>query len=521
MIALALLALLAAPAAGPSRPAPRELWVQVGGAAAGDGSRARPLARLEAALARRGPLRIHLGPGRYAGPFRLPAGTELVADGEVVLHGPPEAPVVLAPSGARLVGLVLEGGSWGLRGSGVLALERVRVRDGARGGVRWDGGSVTASGLALFAEAAPGAPAPDTAVPGTGRAQGAGASPAPVPGTVAPPPEGSVGAVAPGAGRAGAAERPAAPGPASAALSLGRGVRVQVQGLQVRGAGWPRALDLEGAEGRLDGVLLQGVRAGLRQRGGRVALHGLRAGEGAGGAAVLVTGGGRLSLEDAQVTGFDYALLARDGAKVEVRGLTSLGAASAGLALVASEGRLRGVRVERAGLYGAVQLVGSRVTLEHYRLVGSRDVALSAVGGRLVARHGRVEGVGGDGTAVMVHGADAELAGLEVGGAAVGVLAGSQAHLRVRGVHLLAPTEAGLLSERGARLDVAGLRVEGQGAPAVVALSGARLVLADVALDAGAEAGWLALECARGAGARLVRTPPPPPEARACAVPGP
>lgn len=470
MIALALLVVLGAPAAGPSGAVPREAWVRAGAPVPGDGSPARPFADLAAALSGRGRVRVHVGAGRYAGPVRLPAGAELVADGEVVLHAPAGGPVVHAPAGGRLAGLTLEGGSWGLWGAGTLELERVRVRGGSRGGVRWEAGRLAARQLELTSGAGP--------VPGT-----AGA------------------------------------GPDSAGLSLGRGVRAEVRGLRVAGGGWARGLDLEGVRARLEAVALEEVPVGLRQRGGQVALHGLRARAGGSEAGLLVTAGGRLELGDAQLTGYGYGLLTRDGAQVTARGLTSAGAAIAGLALVGSQGRLTGVRVERPGTFGAVQLVRSRVTLEQFALVDARDVALSALGGRLVARAGQVRGVGGDGTAVLLRETDGELAGLEVRGAAVGVHVSSHGRVRVRAVRLVAPTEAGLLAERGARLEARGLTVEGQGAAAAVGLSGARLVLEDVALDPGAAAGWLALECARGASAGLTRTPPPPPEARACARP--
>ncbi|HYO67304.1 MAG TPA: hypothetical protein VEU33_14605 [Archangium sp.] len=63
---------------------PAEVWVDGAGRGAGDGSRARPFASLSEALARGAgatSLRVHLGPGRYPGPFGLPAGVELVGAG--------------------------------------------------------------------------------------------------------------------------------------------------------------------------------------------------------------------------------------------------------------------------------------------------------------------------------------------------------------------------------------------------------------------------------------------------------
>ncbi|HSP81040.1 MAG TPA: hypothetical protein VLQ93_21130, partial [Myxococcaceae bacterium] len=136
---LMMIACLGLPAHG--KPAPQilppsptrvaEVWVDGGLGEEGDGSRERPFTTLAPALARAeaagAPLRVHLAPGRYRGPFVLPAGLELVGGGEAtVLQGEGEEVVVRAPRGVTLRRLGLEGDGGGLKAGGPVELEAVR-----------------------------------------------------------------------------------------------------------------------------------------------------------------------------------------------------------------------------------------------------------------------------------------------------------------------------------------------------------------------------------------------------------
>jgi hypothetical protein len=90
------------------RAAPREalppggtrthVWVVAGRPVPGDGTRERPLHSLAEALARPGPLTVHLGGGTYLGPFTLPEGVRvegLGSDSVLSVEGA-DAPVLRA-----------------------------------------------------------------------------------------------------------------------------------------------------------------------------------------------------------------------------------------------------------------------------------------------------------------------------------------------------------------------------------------------------------------------------------------
>ncbi|MFY0564867.1 hypothetical protein ACN28E_13505 [Archangium lansingense] len=111
-----------------------EVWVDGTRSEAGDGSRTRPFASLSEALARvqegGPPVRVHLAPGRYRGPFVLPAGLELVGAGEgSVLYGEGAEPVIRAPGGVLLKDLAFEAEGKGAVGVLLVGGSRAEVRE--------------------------------------------------------------------------------------------------------------------------------------------------------------------------------------------------------------------------------------------------------------------------------------------------------------------------------------------------------------------------------------------------------
>ncbi|MFP2912988.1 hypothetical protein ACLESD_49880, partial [Pyxidicoccus sp. 3LFB2] len=72
----------------------------------------RPFARWPTALARPGPLTVHLSPGTYPGPFILPEGVRLEGSGadSVLAVDGAQAPVLRVGRDAELARLAVRGG---------------------------------------------------------------------------------------------------------------------------------------------------------------------------------------------------------------------------------------------------------------------------------------------------------------------------------------------------------------------------------------------------------------------------
>lgn len=430
---------------------PAEAWVDGTRSGAGDGSWARPFASLSEALARMPgggtPVRVHLAPGRYPGPFVLPARLELVGAGEgSVLYGQGVGPVVRAPEGVFLRGLTLEGGDWGLEAAGRVRLEAVHFRGQGTGAARVEGGHLTVVGGAF--EAA---------------------------GTKA------VGVLLVGDSRAEVRET-------------------------VFSGSFRRGVEARGSEAELESVRFRGPRTALYQEAGRVRLRHVAV---EGGSEVgLFVQRGTLRLEDVTVTGHEYGLQSMK-ATLEARGFTSVRAVRAGVALVGSRAELEDTVVLGSGGFGGVSLVASETVLRGLRVEGAEAYGVSATRGRLRLERAVLTGLttrdGDAGDGLHLRDTRVEVEGLVVRQAAgVGVLAAQGSQVALRDVSLESCEEAGVWVETQARVTAVGLEVRGSGGPALVALEdGVLRVEALTARDNAA--GLVAADCRGATGVTLGR----------------
>lgn len=390
-----------------------EVWVEAG--RGGDGSAARPFGALGEALeeAGRGPLRVNLAPGRYGGPFVLPPGVELVGAGEgTVLVGEGEGAVVRAPRGARVKGVRVEGGTWGLEAEGEVGLEAVCFGGQMAGALRLEAGRLEAVGCGFEAGA-----------------------------------------------------------PGGVGLSLGEATRAWVRESTFQGA-WRRGVESRGAEVELEAVRFVGALTALHQARGQGRLRHVEVGEGP--EVGLFVNAGSLRLEDVTVTGHEYGLQTLE-ATLEVRGFTSVRAARAGVALVGSHGDLEAVRVRGSGGFGAVSLLGSDVTLRDTRVEDADAYGVVATRGRLRLERAELTGLtsrdGDSGDGLHLRDVEVEAWGLVVRGAAgSGVLAAQGAQVVLHDASLEACGAAGLWVETLARVRAGHLEIRGSKGPALVAL---------------------------------------------------
>jgi len=418
LLMIASLVFLACPprggAAPPDRPAARpQVWVDGARTVAGDGSRERPFGSLDEALSRAAaggsPLRVHLAPGRYPGPFVLPAGLELEGEGSV-LEGT-KGPVVRAPEGALLRGVEIQGGGWGLEAGGTVRLDSVRFRGQTAGGVGMRAGDLTVLG---------------------------------------------------GVFEAGS--------PEAVGLRV-EGGRARVRDTSFVGV-FRRGVEARGAEMELEGVRVGGATTALHQSRGQVSLRRVTVGDGRDVGLfvdhgtlrledVTVTGheyGVQALQATLETRGFTSVRAARAGVTLvgargvlvdtRVRGSGGFGAVS----LVGSDTVLRGLHVEGADAYG-VSATRGKLRLTRALITG------------LTSR----EGDSGDG--LHLRDVDVEARGLVVRDAVgVGVLAAQGAQVVLREASLESCREAGLWGETLARVSAERLAVRGSRGPALVVL---------------------------------------------------
>jgi hypothetical protein len=449
LLATLLLSLAAACVHGAGLEGP--LAVDAAAAPGGDGSPGRPFASLEEALgaarARAASGRaVRLVAGRYRGPLSLPAGVVLEGPAGAVLEGGAEGGAVLTGEGAlTLRGLTVRGGEVALAGPGPWRLEGVRLEGQRRAGLERRGGELWWEGGALVAAA--------------------GARPA-------------------------------------HGVLLAGGARAHLGGLRWEG-GFGRAVEVrEASRLTLAGARVRGADTALHLREGEARVGDLEASGGRG--VALMAGGGRLVVEGARVEGGASALVARGGARVEVRGLSSVGAREPAVNLVGGEGLLAGLRVRDCRGDFAVALLASRATLRDAEVDASAALGVLAHQGEVVLERVRVRGVGAgpeglDGDGVVARAGRLRLREVRVEGAAgVGVLAAEGARVEAEALQVVGAGAAGVAAETRAELLAGELRVSGtRGGPAVLAAAGG--VVRVQALESGDNRdGALQADCAGG-----------------------
>ncbi|WP_224365894.1 DUF1565 domain-containing protein [Hyalangium versicolor] len=443
VFALLLIAACRAPSVPPvvplTPPPPgAEVWVDGARGASGDGSRERPFRTLAEGLVVRPAPTVHVARGLYAGPFVLPAGTRLVGEGEgTVLYVEGREPVLRMEVGARLERLALQGGGWAVETDGTLELEGVAFSGQREGAVRMIGGRLVAKGARF-----------------------------------------------------------------EASLSETVGVSVEGPGsVDVRESTfvgpWRRGVRMQGAaEVVLEGVRFQDAVMALDQEGGRARLRRVtvEAGRGPG---LLVTDG-TLEIDEAQVIGHEYGL-ASHGARLDVRGFTSVRAERAGMGLTRSTGRLEDIHVRQSGSFGALQFVDSDLEVRDFRLDDVDGYGVAATKGKLRARDGSItrlrskEGFTGDG--LHLRGVVADVESVEVRDApGVGVLAAQGAEVTLRDVTLVRCQQAGLEAESLARVSATGLEVRDTKGVALAVLRDGE-VWVDVLTASGLAEGLVWAEC--------------------------
>jgi hypothetical protein len=453
VLALWVIAACRAPAVSPppslpERPPKIEVWVDGARPESGDGTRERPFRTLAEGLAVRPAPTIHVASGLYAGPFLIPGDAHLVGMGEsTVLYVEGREPLLRLEAGAVLERVALQGGTWGVETAGALKLDRVAFSGQREGAVRMTGGRLVAE-LVRF--------------------------------------EASVSE--------------------TVGVSLHGPVTAELKESTFQGP-WRRGVDVQGgAEAVLDKVRFQDAVMALDQVGGRVRLRQVTV-EGGRGPAFLVADGS-LEIEEGLVIGHEYGL-ASNGAKLEVRGFTSVRAERAGLGLVRSTGHLKDIQVRQSGNFGALQLVDSDLEVRDFRVDDADAHGVIATRGKLRARNGTItrlrskEGYTGDG--LTLRGVVADIEGVQVREVAgAGVLAGQGAEVTLRDVTLTGCKVAGLVVETLAQVKVAGLEVRDTGGTALAVLKDSEVWADSITASALAD-GFIWAECKGATRVRLGR----------------
>ncbi|TSC33831.1 hypothetical protein [Corallococcus sp. Z5C101001] len=473
------------------RPARGELWVD-GASAGGDGTRERPLRSLSEALARPGPLLVHLASGRYEGPFRLLSGTRLVGQGSstVLRASDPGAAVVGARGEVGLEALTVEGGGWGLAGEGgALRIEGVIFRNQALGAIRLGAGSLDGRGLRFEARGA-GPVRPEASCPESiGAAREPPTEPVLAVRQVRPreaPEPGGHGTLT--------AEEGAHPSTGASAPTVAVGVLVEARegetsapSLLLRDSTFAGAFERAvrgrgGATVHLAGVCFQGPRVALSQEGGVAEVE--RAWASGGTGTAFSTMAGTLKLVDVRVRGYEYGV-ATNQSRLSVRGFTSEHATRAGLGLTATRGLLEDVVVRDAGDYGALQLTNSDLEVRRFRLEGSREYGVVAVQGRVRLRDGvltgvsTADGVAGDGLHLRQVEADVDTVTVH-GAKGSCVLATQRARVTLRNARLSTCGLAALAVDTQATLESRNIEVRGTASAVLLAIEGGQLRVQDL-----------------------------------------
>jgi hypothetical protein len=435
----------ALPVGKPSPPVthapPAQLWVDAK-APEGDGSRAAPLRSLTQALARaQGPTTIHLAQGMYPGPFQLGPGVSLVGQGAVVLHAKDEAVAVALSPGSSLQGLYVQGGRVGISSRGPARLVEVRLSGQREVAVRHEGGALEVSG-------------------GTWEA-----------------------------------------GVSDTVGLLVTGGQVEARGVRFTGP-FRRGLQLEaGSHARATDLTFVGPVTAVQCLGCEATLTRVSASEGRG--VAVFASGGRLRASGLTVQGHEYALMVRDGTRLEVEGLRSTRAERAGLAVVKGSAVLEGVWIEHCGNHGGMQLVSADVEAREVTIRDAQAYGISAIDSRLRLERATIAQVadlgGGAGDGLHLRRTRAQVGSLQVQDTAgAGVLAAEHSKLVLRDAQFDRAGWGGVLAESGAKVWAEALTIRGSAAAGIAVPGEAQVRVTGLRAEQNAQ-GAVWAECAAGA----------------------
>ncbi len=285
-----------------------------------------------------------------------------------------------------------------------------------------------------------------------------------------------------------------------------RGANVRMQAVRFEGP-FARAVEasegaaLEWVQGRVEGSAV-----GMHAVSSSTRLRDIQLSGGKGPA--LFVSGGESWLEQVEVRGHEYALLTRQGARVQARGLVSTGAQRAGLGLIGAHAELDDVRVSYSGGFGAIQSHQSEVVLRNFQAARASASGIQARETRLRVERAvivdtREEG-GTEGDGIQLRQSEAVLESLTVRSAeGSGLVAAEGSTVEVDDLVLEATRTAGVVIEgsseiRGTRVQVA--RCAG---PVVAVQGEGTLVVDGLRLERNAHGVWAS--CEEGASVQLTQ----------------
>lgn len=450
---------------------PLRVRVDPSGARGEDGLVHRTLA---GALAAHPGVALHLilVGGTHRGPFTLADGTHLEGEGRAVLEAASEGPAIIAKGDVALTGIVIRGGSHAIESNARLSLDRVALEGQSKGCVHLAGEATLLARSSRFI-------------------------------TVAPDPR-------------------------KTCLVLEEQARAELHEVFFEGP-WARALEVSGAASlQAEQLRLRGAVAGLRQRGGVVALKdatiesGSQPGSaGSGGThaplresgkgpAVFVSNG-QLTLDGLRTVGHEYGLLTGTDARVRGKNVVSEGAKRAGLGLVRSEVTLEDVRVSGVhgdGAFGGIQSVKSTVELTAVQIHDVRGVGLSQRDGALTLESVRIQDVrgaadGSEGEGLSLRAGRATLNAVSISRTSgAGVVVAETAAVNGNALSVQRAASCGVAIETGGRLAIERLAVRESAGPGVLAEGAVKVELEAYASEKNRD-GPLMADCENGAQVRI------------------
>ena len=429
---------------------PMERWVNPGAPQGGDGSREKPFKLLEEALQGvTGPAVLHLSTGMYRGPFRTPAGVRIEGSRATVLYVE-QGQAVLEPQGELgLSNLVVQGGQVGIRSAHRLELDDVELSGQREKAVVMTAGHLRARST-RFA------------------------------GTVSE----TVGVNAAGP------------------------VTVELTDSSFTGA-FRRAISVEaGASLQIRSSRFEGPATAVHAIRSDVALQDVDVSGGRG--IGIFAAGGSLKLKSVRVLGHEYAVLARDDAKVDATDLSCIRPDRAGVGLVAATGRFDQLVIVETGSYGAIHQVGGELELRRFVIRAADAYGIHVSAGQLIAEDGVIVGVGdtggGAGDGIHLRRSRARISGVSVSNTSgSGVLAAEGSRVALRDLVLERNRWGGVLAETGAHVEASSIAV--RASSSAIAVPGDALVKIDAVTAKDLVHGLIWAECAQGAEVQVARTP--------------